>query len=120
LSENINSGPNVVVERITTANPFDSHPDHIDTILYDKPGGFTVKAKNVHNPKRIIHSDRPLLRGTDESVELDSASYSTYITIPIYMGSNREYNDVLVDTGSDRIVVMGYTCSLCAGTTYDY
>ena len=45
----------------------------------------------------------------------------TYFLSTLYFGSNYEAMPIIWDTGSEWPIVMGYTCSTCAGhTTYDY
>ena len=38
----------------------------------------------------------------------------------LYMGRNKEYVDIIYDTGSDWLIVEGHTCSTCTGNVYNW
>jgi hypothetical protein len=100
--------------------PFEGLPDHIDTIYYHDLKSFTIKVSETKGvPPVVPGSYRHKLRATaDQSIGVLDAT--THLTMPIFMGSNRESNTVMIDTGSTHLTLASSVCTQCVGTKYDY
>ena len=117
-------GDNVRVMRFENMHPkqhpFEGHPEHVDTIYYEDLNSYSIKLKEIPKTatKAKTRLDKIRLRATaDVAIGITDENNDTYLQMPIYLGTSRTVQRLVLDTGSTHIAVAGNSAG-STGTTY--